>query len=170
MSAVGSTDPRAGALSEALLLLQGRGMILDVARAVSTWLREEGIDGRIVGGLAVVLHGYVRTTLDVEIHTKEPDRVADVLVRHGATLDAQRREFLLDGIPVHLVLPEQTGPLRHPDEEIDGIRTVALGDLITLKLRSGTRSVRRTRDLADAIELIQRLMLTKTFASRLGKD
>lgn len=156
---------------QALRLLEGRGMLLDLARQLSGWLSAEGVDGRVVGGVAVVLHGYVQTTLDLDLHTKGPDRVSAILLRNGArSLDLLRRGFDLLGIPVHLVLPEQSGPLGHDDMEIDGVRTLDRGDLMTLKPRPGTASVRRTRDLADRVELIQRRGLTKKFAARLGRD
>lgn len=44
---------------EALLLLQGRGAILEIAREVSSILQAAGIDAVVVGGVAVVLHGHV---------------------------------------------------------------------------------------------------------------
>jgi hypothetical protein len=51
--------------TEALLMLEHRGAILDTAREVSDLLRQHKIRGAIVGGIAVVLNGHLRTTRDV---------------------------------------------------------------------------------------------------------
>jgi hypothetical protein len=47
---------------EALSLLDRRGLILELARAISRLMRREGIPGAVIGGIAVVLHGHVRAT------------------------------------------------------------------------------------------------------------
>lgn len=52
----------------ALLTLTGSGPLLDVARDVSRILRERDLDSAIIGGVAVVMHGHVRTTLDVDVY------------------------------------------------------------------------------------------------------
>lgn len=52
---------------EALLILEKRGSILDIAREVSRLIRDSGVDGVVIGGVAVVLHGHVRTTKDIDI-------------------------------------------------------------------------------------------------------
>ena len=57
---------------EALLLLNGGGAVLDAAREVTRVLRDRDLDGSVIGGIAVVLHGYVRTTIDVDVVTDEP--------------------------------------------------------------------------------------------------
>ncbi len=70
---------------EALKLLDGRGAILDAAREISAALREAGVEGAIVGGIAVVLHGHVRTTIDVDIDSAEPaERLVRILVLSGS--------------------------------------------------------------------------------------
>lgn len=43
---------------EALLLLDKRGEVLDIAREVSRLMRAAGIPGIVIGGIAVVLHGH----------------------------------------------------------------------------------------------------------------
>ena len=76
-----------------------------------------------------------------------------------------RKEFVRDGVPVHLVTIEQ---LRQPPRktvEIEGITTVSLEDLIEMKLRSGSSNVLRAQDLADAIGLIRHHRLTGEFAA-----
>jgi hypothetical protein len=69
---------------EALLILRGRGAILDTAREVSAVLRAQGIEGGVIGGVAVVLHGHVPTTVDVDVHTPQVERLAAALGRGGS--------------------------------------------------------------------------------------
>ena len=52
---------------EALKLLDRRGSILDLARELTALMQREGIPGVVIGGIAVLLHGYVRTTKDIDI-------------------------------------------------------------------------------------------------------
>ncbi|MBI5863204.1 MAG: hypothetical protein HZB38_01570 [Planctomycetes bacterium] len=152
-------------------MLHGDSKILEVARDASRVLRETRIDGAVIGGVAVVLHGYVRTTIDVDVFV--PERAADfaaAITREGFRFDRSRREFVKGDVPIHIVTLDQLGspPLRR--KTIDNVLTVSLGDLITMKLRSGSRSVLRSIDLADVIGLIRAHRLTSTFAGRIDKS
>ncbi len=151
-------------------MLEGKGTILDVARRVSTGLKAKEIDAAVIGGVAVVLHQYVRTTRDVDLFVPGPlNEVADCLAADGATFNEAKREFLVDDVPVHLVTLEQTGFNPTHMVDIEQIRTVSLGDLISLKLRSGTGSIRRTRDISDVIGLIEANRLTGKFTPKIAK-
>jgi predicted nucleotidyltransferase len=57
---------------EALKLLERRGAFLDLARELTELMRRENIPGVIIGGIAVVLHGYVRTTHDIDVFIDQP--------------------------------------------------------------------------------------------------
>jgi hypothetical protein len=149
--------------------MEGRGAILDTARAVSAMLREAGVLAPVIGGVAVVLHGHWRATRDIDLLAALPREVASVLEAHGFRLDPARREFVRDDIPVHLVLPEQAGAEVTRTIEIEGIATVPLADLIAMKLRSGTKNLLRAQDLADVIGLIRHHKLTGEFARSLEK-
>ena len=153
---------------EALLILEGRGAILDVARDVSQVLRDADLDGAVIGGVAVVLHGYVRTTADVDVFVSGSlVELAASLKAAGFSYSRTRREFRKQTVPVHLVT---TGQVRTPPRsyvEIDGIRTVSLPDLIAMKLSLGTRDPLRAIDLADVIGLIRCRRLTPAFAAKL---
>jgi len=155
------------ALTEALLTLHGAGPILETAREVSRLLREAGLEGGIIGGVATVLHGHVRTTLDVDVFVSGPtEAVGEALRRHGFVFDAAERAFVKGGVPVHLVTIQQTmSPPRHY-EEIDAVRVVSLADLINLKLRSGLANLLRAQDLADVIGLIRARALGGDFAAK----
>lgn len=155
---------------EALLLLEGRGILLDVAREISGLLRAAGVPGVVVGGIAVVLHGYVRTTRDIDLLPLSPvDPLASLLTAKGFTFDRKRREFVKQGVPVHLVLPEQVETLPTETVDIEGVTTVTLAELINMKLRSGSRSLLRAQDLADVIGLIRHHRLTSEFVRHLDR-
>jgi Nucleotidyltransferase of unknown function (DUF6036) len=155
---------------EALLMLDRRGALLDIAREVSHLMRAAGIPGVVIGGVAVVLHGYVRTTKDIDIFLQPPlEPLADLLTANGFTFDRRKREFVKQGVPVQLVLPEQVGALSTEAIDIEGITTVTLADLINMKLRSGSTNLLRAQDLADVIGLMRHHQLTGGFARHLDK-
>lgn len=163
--------PDARLRDEALRLLDGRGTILDTAREVSRLMREAGIPGVVIGGIAVVLHGHLRTTKDIDIFLdSDLGPLADLLAAHGFRFDPDRREFEREGVPVHLVGLDQLKTPPRETVEIDGIATVSLADLIAMKLRCGTRDVLRAQDLADVIGLIRRHRLDDDFARCLDRD
>lgn len=153
---------------EALLILEGRGAILEVARDVTQVLRDADLDGAVIGGVAVVLHGYVRTTADVDVFVSGPPAdLAASLKAAGFSYSPTRREFKKQTVPVHLVTTDQ---IRKPPQsyvEIDGIRIVSLPDLIAMKLSLGTRDPLRAIDLADVIGLIRCRRLTPAYAAKL---
>ncbi len=152
-------------------MLNKRGTLLDIAREVSHLMRASDIPGIVVGGVAVVLHGYVRTTNDIDIFLQPPlEPLADLLTANDFTFDQGKKEFVKNGVPVHLVLPDQVGTLRNEAVEIEGITTVTLVDLINMKLRSGSKNLLRAQDLADVIGLIRHHQLTSSFARHLDKE
>jgi hypothetical protein len=156
---------------EALKLLEGRGAILDAAREISAAMRECGVEGAIVGGVAVVLHGHVRTTIDVDVYSAEPaEKLLGLLESLGFVLDRVRREFTRGDLVVHVVRPEQVGMPPGQLVEIEGVTTVSLADLIAMKLRSGLAKLTRAQDLADVIGLIRTWNLKGGFSSRLPAD
>lgn len=152
-------------------MLEGKGALLDTARDVSRLLGMAEPGAAVVGGVAVVLHGYVRTTSDVDLYVPgAAERVAEILQANGFPFDPDRREFVRDGVPVHLVRPEQIPTPPRTLVEIEGIRTVSLADLLNIKLRSGLKHRLRAIDLADVIGLIRRHGLTGAFTRQIDKD
>jgi hypothetical protein len=145
------------------------GMLGEGSRLLQVARRASSV-GPVLGGVAVFLHGYRRTTEDIDLFADDAAKAAEALVSLGARWDPQRREHVLEGIPVHLVTAAETGDPPASSAEIDGVRVVALADLIRFKLRTGTRSVARSKDLADVVELIRRVPLDKSFAGRLPPD
>ena len=152
-------------------MLEKRGSVLDAARTVSRLMREKKIDGVVIGGISVVLHGSVRTTKDVDVLVRQPlGDLGRVLEQAGATLNAVNKEFLLNEVPVHLVPEEMAIPAPRETVELEGVLTVGLADLINLKLHSGMKNVARAQDIADVVGLIRERGLTSAFAAKVEKS
>lgn len=154
----------------ALLMLTGDSPILSVARELSEILVRESFDGAIIGGVAVFLHGYRRTTTDVDAYCDDREAVAKCLLAAGFVFHADKQEFVRDGIPVHLLTPEELGHRPVYLEEREAIRTVSLGELLTLKLKTGVRNLHRAKDLADVVELIKARDLNAGYSPRIADD
>jgi hypothetical protein len=133
-------------------------------------MRTAGIPGVVIGGVAVMLHGHVRTTKDTDIYLPPPlEALADLLTDSGFACDRGKKEFVKHGVAVHLVLPKQIGSTPHQMVDIEGITTVTLADLIGMKLRSESTNLLRAQDLADVIGLIRHHRLTGSYARHLDK-
>jgi hypothetical protein len=154
-------------------------------RTITARLRELEIPYAVAGGMALVVHGYDRTTMDVDIlvtaeglaaiHEKldglgyVPPFAGSKHLRDTAT--KVRIEFLItggypgDGKPKPVAFPEPADA----SVDIDGIRYLKLEKLIELKLASGmTGGANRLKDLADVVELIKALKLPADFAEKLN--
>lgn len=59
-------DPRL-ALSEGSLFFEGQGKVQEAFRNITARLREIGVDYAVVGGMALLQHGYRRYTEDVDL-------------------------------------------------------------------------------------------------------
>lgn len=139
--------------------------ILGVARHLTA-----RIEAPVLGGIAVILHGYLRTTTDLDFYT--PDRrLTDVQLRAaGAIWDIGKREHVLDDVRIHTVTPDDAGHTVVKTSIIEGVRVVSLKDLIAIKLRCGLNNINRAKDIGDVVELIRRVPLDKRFAGKLPKD
>ena len=157
----------AGAL--ALEMLVGGETILNLARDVSDAFDAAGVEGGVVGGIAVFLHGYERTTTDIDVYTTDRRKLADELERRGWVWSDERRQFEKDNFPCQILAPEDNLPW-YPTRfgSVREVRTVTLGDLISMKLSSGTKFVHRSQDVADVVRLIQFLDLDKSFTPRVA--
>ena len=153
-----------------LAILTHDSPILDVAREVSALIRLHGLNAAVIGGVAVVLHGHVRTTVDVDLFTADAIRLAQVLRDAGFTWDAAHKQFTKGDVPVHLVTAEHVPIPPRRFEELQGIRTVSLADLVNMKLRSGSSNVLRAQDMADVIGLIRIHALTGAFTPSIDMD
>ena len=152
-------------------------------RKIARSLEEQRIPYAIAGGMALVAHGYRRTTVDVDLVL-----TADALLRVHAALDglgylppfAGSRDLrdTETGVRIEFLVAGQfpgdgkEKPVAFPDPsaasvEIDGLRYVSLEKLVELKLASGMSNPGRIRDLADVQELIRVLRLDEAFAGKL---
>jgi hypothetical protein len=152
--------------------------------AIVRRLTELEIPYCIAGGMALVAHGYDRTTVDVDVVVTEEGLAAIHQNLEGRgyvppfsnsknlrdTSTQVRIEFLVtgrfpgDGKPKSVAFPD---PAKE-GIEIDGIRYLSLPTLLELKLASGMSAPHRLKDLADAQELIRILKLPHEFMQRLN--
>ena len=142
-------------------------------------LQELRITYAVAGGMALVAHGYDRTTVDVDVLVtseglaaahRELEGLGYVAPFEGSkqlrdTQSGVRIEFLVtgqfpgDGKPKPVAFPDP----QEASVELDGIRYVSLVSLIELKLASGMTNPGRLKDLADVQELIRILQLPERF-------
>lgn len=174
---------------EAAIRAAGRFFMKDdpvhqTLKAITESLTELKIPYCVAGGMALVAHGYDRTTVDIDVIVTEQGLAAihENLEGRGYlrpflnsrnlrdTATQVRIEFLVtgrfpgDGKPKPVAFPD---PAKE-GVEIDGIRYVSLSSLIELKLASGMSAAHRLKDLADAQELIRVLKLPREFMDRLN--
>jgi hypothetical protein len=128
------------------------------------------IDAPVLGGIAVILHGHPRTTIDLDLYTADRVITDEQLRAAGAKWVAAKREHVYDDVRIHTVTPEDAGHVVQRVSVLDGVRVVSLKDLIAIKLRTGLRHVHRGKDIVDVQELIARVPLDKMFAPKLPKD
>ena len=138
---------------------------VDVALGeVRRLLEDAGVRFKLVGGVAVVHHGYARTTEDVDVLVEggAVGRLAPTIASHGFTQQsAARLRHVATGVRVDLLvagepLPRAGAGVYPSPESLAGSprdpSVVGLPGLLELKLRS-----HRHRDLADVVELLKRL-------------
>jgi len=155
-------------------------------RAIASKLEALGIPYAVVGGMALVAHGYKRTTVDVDILvTREGNlRAREQLDGLGYippfagsknlrdTDTGVRIEFLISGDYPGDGKPK---PVAFPDPadvavKIDGIRYLRLETLIELKLASGMTNPLRAKDLGDVVELIRVLRPARSLGESLHES
>jgi hypothetical protein len=152
-------------------------------REIARRLDELHIPYAVVGGMALVAHGYARTTVDVDVLITPEGLDAAHRSLEGLgyvppfagsknlrdTQTGVQIEFLVtgqypgDGKPKPVAFPDPAAA----STEIDGIRFAKLPTLIELKLASGMTNPGRLRDLADVQELIRVLKLPAEYAEQL---
>jgi hypothetical protein len=171
------------AIQQASLFFMKNDPVHHSLREIARRLEQLKIPYAIVGGMALVAHGYDRTTVDVDILL-----TAEGLAKARAELeglgyvppfagsknlrDAKtgvRIEFLVAG---HYPGDGKPKPVAFPDPAnasvvIDGVRYITLSKLVELKLASGMTQPARRRDLADVQDLIRTLKLDAAFAESL---
>jgi len=139
-------------------------------REIAKKAAEDGIPFLVIGGYAVLAHGYVRTTEDLDLIAIREQRAAwsKLFAGFGMTIKNDAATFLQfdpvndAGMKVDLmfVSEEVFAQLEQAavEAEIEGtrVKVVALLHLIALKchaLQHG-KSIRRLKDMDDLIQLI----------------
>jgi len=155
-----------------------------VLATLSEDLSRYGIDYVIIGGVALMAHGYRRYTdnINLVITLEGLETFHRELVGRGyvPAFNGARKKIrsTRDGVNIEVITTgEYPGdgkpkPVTFPAPasasiEIDGVRVVTLEKLIELKLASGMTAPHRLKDLADVQELIKTLHLDESFAQRL---
>ncbi len=132
-------------------------------------LNDAGVEWLLIGGYAVIAHGYPRLTKDIDVWVRPTKENATRVLRalaafgapdHGVTIDDLSRpsSVVQLGVPpcrIDIVTGAQALTFdaawsRRVTQEVDGVRVniLALDDLLTNK-----RSVGRPGDLADVASL-----------------
>jgi hypothetical protein len=177
-------DPLWHSLKEGSEFFRHEGDIYETLRRLVDELDENGLDYALVGGLALVAHGYRRFTEDVDI-LMTPEALQafrERLLGRGYlpafssatktfrdTRTGVRIEVITtgdypgDGKPKSVVFPAPT----EVRLQREGVWLVTLDKLIELKLASGLSAPHRLKDLADVQELIVRLKLSLDLADQI---
>jgi hypothetical protein len=151
--------------------MQSKGSVFQTLQNLARNLTRENIDYAIVGGMALVIHGYVRTTQDVDLlMTAEGlENFQRSLVGRGfvPTFPGATRRFrdAATGVIVEILITGEYPATAFIEQ--DGIRVIPLNQLIELKLASGLTALDRLKDLADVQELIRALNLPADFADQI---
>jgi hypothetical protein len=123
-----------------------------------------GIPYLIVGGVAVVHHGYLRTTDDIDVLVEAPSLapLAESAAAHGFRVESRTRlRHVASGVAVDLLISGEPMPrpgsphYPFPDPSRASPTDKSIADLALLcelKLHA-----HRHRDLADVVELLQRV-------------
>jgi hypothetical protein len=132
--------------------------------AVRALFAEAGVAFRLVGGIAVVHHGYARMTedIDVLVAAEGPAALDPLLAPHGFTRESRTRlRHVPTGVRVDLLVAGDPGPRAgdapYPDPSTvtsspHDAAVAGLAPLLELKLRA-----HRYQDLADVVALLKRM-------------
>jgi len=164
-----------------------QGKVYETLTNVSQSLSKAGIEYAVIGGMALVIHGYRRTTQDVDLLlTPEGlETFRSALVGRGFvpafTGATKMFKDTSTGVSVEIIVTgEYPGdgkpkPVSFPDPAVvsvdrDGIKVIELVKLIELKLASGLSAPGRLKDLADVQELVRSLSLPSELVDDLDES
>jgi hypothetical protein len=163
------------------------GDVYETLRRLAARLKEAGLEYAIIGGMALVAHGYRRFTEDVDVlMTPETLRlfkekfaglgyVPSFITASKSFRDTHTGvkvevmttgEYPGDGKPKPVVFPDPV----HARVEREGLWVLTLEKLIELKLASGLSAAHRLKDLADVQELITGLKLPLELSEKLDES
>jgi hypothetical protein len=160
----------------------GKASLWRDAEQVHEILTDRSFSHAFAGDFAVCLHGYQRSTIDVDmlVRSGEAQTVREVLESAGWKWDANQKQLVSDsGAILQLLLSgDKAGvgsEIRLPDPgdadvvtELEGLPVLTLARLIETKLACGQGNARRMhKDFADVVELIAKHGLNSSFARKL---
>ncbi len=172
------------ALREASRFFMKEGNVYEALQRIAGKLHDLDIPYAVAGGMALVAHGYNRSTTDVDVLvTREGVRMIHerleglgyVAPFAGSknlrdTSTGTRIEFIItgdypgDGKPKPVAFPDPADVA----VEVDGIQYINLPTLIEMKLASGMTNPLRPQDIADVLALIRELQLPRDLSERLN--
>jgi hypothetical protein len=168
-------------LKEIDMFFAGKGKVHQTMRRLVRRLKRAGIEHAIVGGMAVNVHGYERTTKDVDVLLSREgfeEFKRRFVPKNYALRPGMKRRFVdrLNNVEVDVLVTGlypgsgRPGPIAYPDphEVSTAIQNVPVLDLVTLiQLKLAAR---RHQDFADVVNLIGANHLDETFQDRLHKS
>lgn len=172
------------ALREGSMHFERESAVHKTLRKIAVRLQGLNVEYAIAGGMALFIHGYRRFTEDVDILVtaqslevihQNLEGLGYIAPFSGSrnlrdTESGVRIEFLVtggfpgDGKLKPVSFPEPTSA----SIDVDGIRYLALPQLVELKLASGMTNPRRLQDIADVQRVIEVLNLALDFAEQLN--
>jgi len=172
------------AYEEGLNFFEGKGMLNETLSKLVLDLERHEIDYVVIDAIALNQHGYQGFTSDIDLLLSQEglEVFQQELVGMGyrPAFEGARKKFRATArnVPIEIITAgEYPGdgkpkPIRFPEPNeayvvINGVKTVTLELLITLKLASGMTAPGRLKDLADVQELVKLKHLTADFADRL---
>jgi hypothetical protein len=173
------------AYQEGLRFFMGEGILNETLRRVAKDLERHEIDYIVIGAVALNNYGYRRFTEDIDLILtragleKFQKELVGLGYRPAFTGATKKFRTTAENVTVEIITNDEfpgdgkPKPVTFPDptenrNEIDGIKTVSLEQLIELKLASGMTAPHRLKDLADVQELIKIKELTADYADRLN--
>lgn len=120
------------------------------AAVASARLTAAGIDHRLIGGLAVAVHGYVRATRDIDFLLADEafiEHESGVVTLHPE-VPLMIHDAVIDSIPLH-GSEVDAGIFDEAAIDVDGVPVASAAVVVYLKLRAGRR-----RDIHDVKEMI----------------
>jgi hypothetical protein len=154
----------------------GHGPVHEALRSLAKTLKDEEIDYVLIGGMALVAHGYRRFTegIDLLMTAEDLKRFRERCLGRAylPAFSGAERSFKDTATGVRIEILKTGGypgdgkpkPVAFPTPssvgfEREGLKVIRLEPLIELKLASGLSAANRLRDLSDVQDLIRLLNL-----------
>jgi hypothetical protein len=170
-------------LDEGGKLFMGHSEVNKSLVRITKQLEALGIDYAVAGGMAMIAHGYIRFTDDVDILVRREglERLHEAVDGRGWVRPFHKSKNLRDsstGVKIEFLLtgdypgdgkpkPVAFPPPETVAVEIQGIKYLNVSALINLKLASYMTGMDRAKDLGDVQELMKALTLTEDLADSL---